>query len=216
MPENDFTILILAGEIHNRENLLDHASRAAHIVAADGGAEHACLLGLKLDAIVGDLDSVSKETCKFYEEQDPPCEIVLVPEQDHNDLEKSLIYLLKIGSGEVRIFGITGGRTDHTLSNLSVMLRYAGRFQKLIAYDESGYHFFVEGQKACRFDCPVGTTISLTPFGKASGIVTTNLRFPLSNETLEQGIREGLSNEALGSPVTIVIEAGALLVSVLT
>ena len=104
----------------------------------------------------------------------------------------------------MRVLGMTGGRADHTLSNFSVMLRYTERFTSLRAIDASTeFRFLTSSRNACAIECPCGTVLSLIPFGEASGIRTENLRYPLSRETLSLGMREGLSNVATGSPVTI-------------
>lgn len=168
---------------------------------------------LPCHAIVGDLDSVTQDTLRYFEERGT--EIVRVPEQDHNDFEKALEYLAGKWDGDVRILGITGGRADHTLSNFSVMLRYAERFASILAIDaDAEYRFLTTDRNNCSIECPSGTTISLIPFGEARGIVTKNLRYPLSRETMSLGTREGVSNVATGSPVTISIESGLLLISV--
>lgn len=126
-----------------------------------------------------------------------------------------LEYVALKWNGDVRILGMTGGRADHTLSNLSVMLRYADRFANLLAMDaDADYRFLTTARNRCSIECSLGTIISLIPFGEARGIATENLRYPLSREILSLGAREGASNVATGSPVTISIESGALLISV--
>lgn len=95
------------------------------------------------------------------------------------------------------------------------MLRYSERFAGLFAMDaDAEYRFLTAARNHCSIECPLGTVISLIPFGEAHGIVTENLRYPLGNESLTLGKREGLSNAATGSSVTIMIESGALLIAV--
>jgi thiamine pyrophosphokinase len=200
--------LILAGE------LAPTTEFANTIVCADSGAEHGRRLRLDVMAIVGDLDSISNETLEHYREKGS--EIVRIPEQDHNDFEKSLRYLLSKEMTIVRVFGMTGGRTDHTLTNFSVMLRYTDQFDSLVALDANGEHQFLTAKKnAASINCAVGSAVSLTPFGEAIGVTTTNLKYALLGEQLKLGIREGLSNVATGTPVGVTIESGALLLSVL-
>jgi|GEM_PF-4431694 len=94
------------------------------------------------------------------------------------------------------------------------MLRYVERFTSLLAMDANAeYRFLTTRRNRISIECSLGTTISLIPFGEAQGIVTENLRYPLKRESLRLGEREGLSNIATGSPVTITIERGALLVA---
>src|SRR5581483_11586233 len=205
-------VLIVAGEAPGLERAREVALDAKLVVAADRGAEYALAWGLRCDAIVGDLDSIAKETLEYFDAMGT--EIVRMIDQDRNDFEKSLAWLLLRFTGEVRILGMTGRRTDHTLANFSVMLRYADEFERLVAFEETAEHWFLtEARSDCEIECPTKTTISLTPFGIAEGITTENLRYLLDRNTLEFGIREGLSNVSIGNPVRISIERGALLVS---
>lgn len=56
------------------------------------------------------------------------------------------------------------------------------------------------------------TILSLIPVGKAGGITTSNLKYPLLNEALELGIRTGSSNSVLEDGiVSITYESGDLL-----
>lgn len=206
---DEFCVIVLGGEVAH--SLSRYAGRAHYVLCADSGAEHTRKLGLRCDAIVGDLDSISPDTRQYYEDQALP--ILHVPEQEHNDFEKALEHLLSKWNGTVLVFGMTGGRLDHTLSNLSVMLRYSTRFEMLFALDDAAeYQFLTSGRTQCMIECKPGTVISLTPFGVAKGVTTENLLYPLNADTLELGIREGISNRATGSPVRISISGGALLV----
>ncbi len=216
MTSEKFALILLGGLLGDERRALECASRAHCILCADSGAEHARKLGLLAHAIIGDLDSITPETLRYFEQQqNHTCEIIKIPDQEHNDFEKVLTYLAEGWKGAVRILGMTGGRTDHTLSNFSVMVRFADKFSSIEAFDGEFIHSFLTSKQNHRsIECPIGTTISLTPFGEASGITTKNLHYVLSHETLRLGEREGLSNISTASPVIISIESGALLISV--
>jgi thiamine pyrophosphokinase len=206
-------VVFLGGELQNEALARELAVTSKLIVCADSGAGHARKLGL------------IPQTLKHFEDKN--CKIVRISDQESNDFAKALAYLSEQFQnrqstkeledfGSVFVLGMTGGRTDHTLANFSVMLRYTDRFDSIVAFEPGAEHrFLTTAKNSCRTECEIGTTISLTPFGEANGIVTENLQYPLSNETLRLGIREGISNVSTGSPVTISIESGALLVTVL-
>jgi thiamine pyrophosphokinase len=59
-----------------------------------------------------------------------------------------------------------------------------------------------------------GQIVSLIPLGKVEGITTKGLKFPLNDETLEIGFREGASNAILQKQFSIEIKNGILLVFV--
>lgn len=209
LTATDTAIVVLGGSIKSFSSPIDDAT----IICADHGAEHARQFGITPNTIIGDLDSVSNETLTYF--RDKGVEIILNPDQETNDFEKALQYLAKDFFGDVIVLGMTGGRTDHTISNFSVMLRYTDRFRSLVAHDSFAEHqFLTSNRNACSLDCAVGTTLSLLPFGEATAITTHNLKYPLDRETLRLGEREGLSNVAIASPITISIDHGSLLLSV--
>jgi thiamine pyrophosphokinase len=84
------------------------------------------------------------------------------------------------------------------------------QFEQLIFADAYGItrllpHHFTE-------KIPINTTISLFPLsGKVSGITTKGLKYPLQNEALENGVRDGTSNEVISTPVSIAYDVGDLL-----
>ena len=52
------------------------------------------------------------------------------------------------------------------------------------------------------------------PLDRCEGIQTIGLKYPLDNESLELGVREGASNEVISSPVRISVKKGCLLLFV--
>ena len=71
------------------------------------------------DAIVGDLDSLPAEARMRYRSI-----LHQVDEQDDNDLTKATRYCLSRGFRRLLYLGATGLREDHTLGNISLMVRY--------------------------------------------------------------------------------------------
>jgi thiamine pyrophosphokinase len=58
-----------------------------------------------------------------------------------------------------------------------------------------------------------GDTVSLIPWqGDVTGVVTTNLKWRLQNETLFPNKTRGISNEMLGDTAEVQIKSGSLLV----
>src|SRR5690625_3733837 len=79
------------------------------LIAADGGAYTAERLSLEPDIIIGDLDTYSPDGTER-------AEVIRVPDQETNDLEKALNEALKRGIRRSVVFGATGKRLDHTRS----------------------------------------------------------------------------------------------------
>jgi thiamine pyrophosphokinase len=210
MPNGSDSVLLLLGGVLD-PSLYEFARSHSIIVCADSGAEHARALGLTPHSIVGDLDSISADTLSHFESLG--VNVLRIHDQNRDDFEKALEYIASFHHGAVTVLGLTGLRTDHALTNLSVMLRWSDRFHSLIAVDSfASYQFLTEKRNKIEREAKLGQLISLMPFGVAKGVKTENLQYGLSHEDLALGEREGLSNVAMGSPVRISIESGALLV----
>src|ERR1700733_10533352 len=91
-------VVFLGGELLDKDNPCEFARNSNLFVCADKGAEHAMQLGLIPHAIIGDLDSVSSETLKYFAERN--CKIIRNPDQESNDFEKILTYLLEMFESE--------------------------------------------------------------------------------------------------------------------
>jgi thiamine pyrophosphokinase len=65
----------------------------------------------------------------------------------------------------------------------------------------------------CEINGTVGDTVSLIPWqGEVAGVVTTDLRWRLQDETLYPQKTRGISNEMIGDTATIQIKSGLLLI----
>lgn len=209
-------ILFLDGEEPNAALVRRHlyGESPAFVIATDGAARYTMQHAIKLDAIVGDMDSLTQDAADFYSAQGT--QIIVMPEQNSNDFEKALRFIAIAGNdARITVFGIHGRRTDHVLTNLSVMQRFTNDFTDLAAYDETLIHRFLTTQKnAAKIAAPRGTIVSLTPMPRAEGVTTQGLLYPLDNATMIFGEREGLSNRVdSDSGAAIAIMSGALLVS---
>ncbi len=174
------------------------------IVCADGGANKARKLGIIPDVIIGDLDSIAPATRTFYSE----VKTIRVESQDSTDLEKALDYLLKYHYRNVVVIGAMGGRPDHSYANFSILKKYHKRLHLLFLDSSCNIRIL---DRNSEFDLPIGSVVSLMPLGRCDGITTKGLQFPLSNESLELGVREGTSNRVASSPIEISVTKGSLL-----
>jgi thiamine pyrophosphokinase len=198
-------LLIANGEIDCHLLKQFYRQKWDKIIAADGGALNAISCGIKPDVVIGDLDSVKE----LYEDNFLGLEFIHRPSQELNDLEKALQYCREIGLQKLVLFGITGKRMDHAINNFSVLMRYL-RYFEMEVYDR--FSRILWAGEFIEFEAEIGQTVSLIPLGRVEGITTRGLKYALTNEALEFGIREGLSNQVVESPVQITVAKGNLLV----
>ena len=86
------------------------------IVAADGGANSCAELDLKPNYIVGDLDSVTEKTRRYFSDTT----VIPMIDQNFSDLQKAIAFTLTRDPKRLLVFAAFGKRGDHTFSNLLV------------------------------------------------------------------------------------------------
>jgi len=200
-------LVICNGEPPSRALTRRLAHHADLVVAADGGANVARQYGIMPHVIIGDLDSISKSTRRFFSSST----ILHVNRQDNTDLEKALDYLVSQKARKASVIGATGKRIDFTLGNLSVLWAYTSHIDLT---------FMGDGWKAipiisrAQLRERIGTTVSLIPFGGCSGITLRGLQYPLINASMNVG-QIGVSNVIRRSPFTVHVKKGHMLLLVM-
>ncbi len=205
--KNRSGLIFANGTVSEREIEYTRNQQFTAVLAADGGAAAALRFSFTPDYVVGDLDSVSAEIRSRL----PAARFVHRPSQELNDLEKTLQFCVEQNFSRLTLLGVSGKRLDHTLCNFSVLCRYDQKFE-LEIYTPYSRVFIV--RKQFIWDGPQGQLISLAPLGTATGVTTEGLAFPLKNEDMIFGRREGLSNYITASPVKISLSSGTLLIFV--
>jgi len=207
-PRSEFTVAMRALVVANGQPpspaLLRRLAEAADmVVAADGGAAAVLAVGITPDAVVGDLDSITE-----HPELSLPPEILhRVPDPATTDLQKAVVFALERGAQAIDIVAAGGGRADHALANLSVLVTFRGR-GSLVIHDDLFEISLVDGLAS--IDAPAGTLISLVAIGLCHGVTTTGMRWDLTEFTLPFGPR-GIHNEVASCPATIAVRNGDLL-----
>lgn len=180
--------------------------RAERVLAADGGANHLARLGVRPDAVVGDLDSIRPGVRAWVGEE----RLVQRPDQNFTDLAKTLRYAVEeLGAGAFTVLAATGGRLDHALENLALLGRLAGQAEVELV-DEVARIVAVQGPAT--LSTTPGQTVSLVPLGRCERVTTAGLRWALAAEPLDLLRRTGVSNVAEGNEIRLVVEGGTLLV----
>jgi thiamine pyrophosphokinase len=112
------------------------------------------------DLVIGDMDTLPVSWQKKYADI-----IVKESEQEHNDQTKAVRWALSniSGIGNLYILGSTGGRADHTIGNLSLLMEYTRMFNlgeiMLEAVTDEGTIFAIND--TTEFDCGTGRSVSI-------------------------------------------------------
>lgn len=173
------------------------------LIAANGGAQTALGYGLRPDVITGDMDS-------FEPEISYSGKILPNKDQETNDLEKALRLAYTRNAQIVDVAGATGRRLDHTLKNLSVLQQFTPHFVRIAFFDDLLYTRILPGDFSIHL--PPSHPVSLFPLsGRVDGIRTEGLKYTLHDEHLENGVRDGSSNQTLDGRIRIRHKSGTLL-----
>ena len=200
-------LIIANGQACSAELLGQLLEWSPIVVVLDSAIERVLQLDIKVDVLLGDFDR--NFDAESYKNKQFPIEIVHTPDQNKTDLEKAFDYLIEKKHQAVNVVWATGKRADHTISNITNLVRYRNKLKIVLLDDHSKIHLLPQ-----KFEkwYTKATPISLIPIGEVFGITTFNLKYPLLNESLLLGYRSGNSNEVLNDGlVTIEHSSGDLL-----
>lgn len=107
--------ILAAGDYPRKEYPHYILSQADVIICCDGALESALRHSLKVDTVVGDMDSIKPSVLARFSGTK-----VHVTEQDYNDLTKAMRFVMQTYSGieAIDILGATGKHEAHTVGNL--------------------------------------------------------------------------------------------------
>ncbi len=203
-------VIVSAGEVNNYGRAISLLRKDDFFIFCDGGLAHAKGLCVKPNLIVGDFDSCENELLTKYEGQ---CEIIKLPrEKDDTDTLYAAKVAVERGFEDFLFLGAMGGRFDHALANVSILLYLDGLGKKAVLADD-----FSEMQIVGRQPFYIEDTCSyfslLTVAGDVSGVTIKNSKYPLSKAKLAADFQLGVSNEVLpGKTAEVSVEHGRVLV----
>lgn len=175
------------------------------VIAADGGLFALQKRNIRPDMIMGDFDSLGYV---------PKGDNVIRHEVMKNDTDMMLAVkkALEIGYRKIKIYGGTGGRMDHTISNVQTML-YASRKGAEIEMTDSVNRYYVITDGAIRINGTSQKGFSIFAIGgTAHKVNIRNAMYLLHDFELSPDNPTGTSNSFIGKEVTISVEKGSLLI----
>jgi thiamine pyrophosphokinase len=181
----------------------------ALMIAVDGGAERALELGIAVDLVVGDLDSIAQTTLESLERAG--AEVERHPrEKDASDLALAFDAAVERGARRILLVGAQAGRLDHLFGELMLLgaERYAGI--EVDALLGTARIHVVRHRRSFAGD--PGELVSLFALhGRAAGVTTEGLTYALQGESLEPGSSRGVSNTFSAPEARVSVEQGVVL-----
>ena len=129
------------------------------------------------DLVTGDMDTLSAAMQKKYADI-----IVKEDEQEHNDQTKAVRWALSNLDGieSICILGATGGRADHTIGNISLLMEYTRMFDlgdmnlEMVTDKETIFPI----TDSTEFDCGTGRQVSIFSPDNSLRIKSEGLAYP--------------------------------------
>jgi len=198
------TVILADGDFPVHPVPLAILQGARRVVCCDGAAVKLLDAGREPDWIVGDLDSLPEPLRARF-----AARLAADPRQDVNDLTKAIRFCAARGWNDWVILGATGGREDHTLGNLSLLVEHARGVAGAALVTDTGRFtpLYASGRVASR----AGQQISVFSFDPATAITSRGLRYPLERLRPARWWQATL-NEAMGPAFELVFDGGPLLV----
>lgn len=180
---------------------LPNAPAPTCVIAVDRGGRHALSLGLTVDLLVGDLDSIDPEAYDTLVAQG-----VLIErhptDKDRSDLDLAISRAAELGAERIEVVAAGGGRLDHQLVAALLLTRPDVAALPLTAHISGATMAATRAGEHHELAGAPGDITTLLSVGGVAFVETHGLQWDLTVDTpLEPGSTLGLSN--------IIIAAGA-------
>ena len=197
-------VIIGGAEITRYDQVKSYLSTGDYAIYCDSGLRHREALELAPDLIVGDFDS--------HPDPHLPVETITLPrEKDDTDTVYAVKEALKRGFEDFLLLGVVGGRLDHSLGNVSILLYLDSLGKRGLIVDDYSEMEIVSRQEAeVGPEFPYFSLLNIS--GTARGITLENAKYPLKDAEIRCDYQYGVSNEPLpGKTARICLKEGRLL-----
>ena len=200
MGQNEICYIVGGGEFDAGRF---YPKKENYIIAADSGLVYVEEAGYKADLIVGDFDSLGY--CPQGEN------VVRHPvEKDDTDVALAAKIALEKGFRKLFLFGVSGGRLDHTLANMQLLTDLCQKGAEVFLFTpECTITALKEGElifeDACR-----GTISVFAAAQNAEGVSLQGLKYSLEEAELTANRALGVSNEFVGQSAVVSVRKGVL------
>lgn len=201
-------LIVLGGDAPGRA-LLESCMRQADLtIAADRGLEAFCNVGLMPDLLLGDMDSVDRGV---LERMASHTQIERLPcEKDDTDGVHALDAAIARGAQRITILGALGGRMDHAMANLMLLVRAYRHGVIAEILDEQVRIARVCGEAVLHG--AKGDTVSLLPAGEVTGVTLEGFYYHASEPlSFDFSYPLGVSNVVTEDFARVTVQSGDLL-----
>ena len=134
-------------------------------------------------------------------------------EKDDTDTFLAAKYGMEQGCRAFHIYGGTGGRLDHTLANLQLLVWLSQREARGYLYDETFTYTAITNGAITIPQGPEWGLLSVFCMGPdAKGVFERGVQYPLTDAVLTAGFPLGVSNHIIEAEARISVREGSLVI----
>lgn len=182
------------------------------VIAADRGLEACVAVGIPVDEVIGDFDSLDPAVRENFlsDEQNVT---KLNPIKNDTDTEAALQLAFERYEGSIYILGGTGSRVDHMLGNVALLGQGFAHGREVYLLDPCNRVRLVKDCCHIKRDAQYGKFLSVISFcGTAHGVSEQGVFYPVDRMELSPYTSLGISNEITEDEAVISVEDGVLIV----
>lgn len=185
------------------------------VIAADGGWRLCQELGLQVELLIGDFDTLSPEEVLLAQAKGASLQRYS-QNKNESDLELAILAAHKQKASEATIIGALGGQWDHCLANLLAPLSLCHALNIWASLLTSTAEIYLLSQGIYRLEAPPQTRVSLAALSKkVNGLSLSGFHYSASELTLSRQETRGLANQVLSETAAIKFTSGELLITIL-
>lgn len=200
MDDQKKLLIVANGESIDSSEISAWQEGASFVIATDGALRKFVPIGVKPDLVIGDLDSVEIAHLEEF-----GGEVLHLPDQETTDFQKAVSVALSMSATQIVVVGAEGTRFDHTLSALNYASRFSNRAKFRFPMSASIAHLVSEDWSA---PAQVGGHVSILPLPEVKFSSSSGLEWPVGGIAMAIGGRDGISNLATQSRISLGVESG--------
>jgi len=179
------------------------------VIAADGGYVSLRQFGIRPALVIGDMDSITGLPGGIASLRFPRS-------KDLTDMALAIRLLQARGYRRFKLYGALGGRLDQSLANFQLLAGLSREGMRGIIIAPELTALSVSGGILTLPPLSKGIRVSVFAWGgEAKGVTLHGLRYPLNEAAIDPFTPLGVSNEATGGPVKVLVRFGTLIVTIL-
>lgn len=199
------------GPVEHLPNLKQYDEEIDIWIGADRGALQLIKQGITVNYAVGDFDSIDSQQKEILLQNTKQLD-EFPEEKNETDLEIAIEKAIQLKPEKIYLFGVTGGRLDHTLINTQLLANLVEQDIRGIIVDrwnmlemtKRGLHTVNKNEQY--------PYISFIPYTKdVKGITLKGFYYPLEDYDISHGSTRCISNELITETGTFSYEEGTLL-----